>query len=357
MSNTIATTKVQLRYPWMFGRVFDMTFFFVPIFFGIALFMLSHSPLAASSFFWAILASTAFGAGPFHQGPTWFAYFDKKNREHYLSNPKKRIIFFVAPFAIILLTILGARYAWTLTIGIWMLWSVQHLVQQNVGILLLYHNHGKGEAIVPRPLEVRTQHAAALSFGLLFFNRVVMNYEFPVFMNTLLGASLAYTLIVSAKYIMELRTQIKSGAYLNVPATGFWVMSMFSLWPLAFLGKSFDDGYLIPLTVHWFQYIGLNYILVKNKYSGTADQLGNLPLAKPFILFFAICLAFVAINFGLSYTERSQILVTDWERSIVLGLILGLGLVHYFLDAFLWRFREPYQRQAILPYLIAGRQT
>ncbi len=31
---------------------------------------------------------------------------------------------------------------------------------------------------------------------------------------------------------------------------------------------------------------------------------------------------------------------------------LGLGMVHYLLDGFIWKFREPFNRQAMLPYLV-----
>jgi len=41
---------------------------------------------------------------------------------------------------------------------------------------------------------------------------------------------------------------------------------------------------------------------------------------------------------------------------VVAGLLVGLANVHYFLDAFIWRFREPYQRQEVLPFLLRPRQ-
>jgi hypothetical protein len=38
-------------------------------------------------------------------------------------------------------------------------------------------------------------------------------------------------------------------------------------------------------------------------------------------------------------------------QDIARGAMLGLALCHFFLDAFIWRFRDQFQRQNILPYL------
>src|SRR5688572_14830510 len=97
MSSSIASTKVELRYPWMFSKTFDAAFFFLPIFIGFGLYFLQLNPAVGASFFWGVLVFNAFGAGPFHLGPTWFAFFDKKNREYYGSTPAKKRIFFLMP--------------------------------------------------------------------------------------------------------------------------------------------------------------------------------------------------------------------------------------------------------------------
>lgn len=352
MSNSITDTKVSLRYPWMFGKQIDVGFFFLPVLLGFLLYFLTLAPQEHAPIFWSFMVANALGAGPFHQGATWFAYLDAKNRNHFKSNTKKRAIFFLGPPVVLFLTILGSIYAFQVTLAIWMIWSLQHLVQQNVGILLLYHNHGKGEAIVPRPIEAKTQQSAAIMFALIFFYRVMLKYTLSAVMIPLIVVASIFCLIMIGQYLIQLNKQIKAGSYLNVPAFAFWALSTLSLWPLAFLGRSFEDGYLIPITVHWFQYIGLNYVLVRNKYK--TEELGQLPIAKPVAMFVVLCLGVVAVNFSLSASQGIFTNGSIW-KGVIVGTILGLGNVHYFLDAFLWRFREPYQRQAILPYLIAGR--
>jgi hypothetical protein len=161
------------------------------------------------------------------------------------------------------------------------------------------------------------------------------------------------------QYVISLDQQVKAGAYINTAAQFFFCTSMISLAPLAFLGNTFAEGYMIPITVHWFQYIAINYVLVQNKYN-VKERASNLPLANfsfahPMTLFFILCLGIVVVTFTISGAKAMSICAQPLTQAILAGTILGLGNVHYFLDAFLWKFREPYQRQAILPYLLAGR--
>lgn len=353
MLNSRADNIIDIRYPWLFGKTCDLTFLYASILLGFAMFFLSKSSLAQVSPFWAIVATNAFGAGPFHQGATWFAYLDKENRQHYQSTTSRQIIFFLAPVFIFVLTVVGMFCARPLTAFIWMAWSLQHLVQQNIGILLLYHRHGQGEAIIPRPLEARSQQVAAVMFSLIFLYRSILEYKLSMIMIPLIVVVAIYTASLTWRYIWNLRNQLNQGAYLNLPALMFWCFSMLCLWPMAFIGHSFYDGYIIPITVHWFQYILINYVLVNNKYS--TDRIANLPVSHPITLFFLFCAGIMLFVLSLSLAKDIGIFNQAWQQTLLIGAIFGLGNVHYFLDAFLWRFREPYQRQAILPYLLVGR--
>ena len=336
----------------MFGAATDVTFFYGSIVFGFLLFALQKN-MPAQTAFLSILIFNAFGAGPFHQGATWFAFLDKRNRTEFASTRAKRMIFFAGPPLVLAATILATLVHPTLAYGFWLLWSLQHLVQQNVGILLLYHNHGRGEAIVGRALETKSLQMAAITCTLIFFERVLLLGAYKEFIYPLISLIGLYTAWLLANYLVELARQLKSGEYLNGPAFFFWLFSLVSLAPIAFLGKSFEDGYLIPITVHWFQYIALNYVLVKNKYR--SEQASNLPPMPPLVLFAAMCTAVTVLMLGISFAKVTFAADPLMQR-VLMGVVLGMGNVHYFLDAFLWRFREPYQRQAILPYLLTERQ-
>ena len=118
---------------------------------------------------------------------------------------------------------------------------------------------------------------------------------------------------------------------------------------MAFFGKNFASGFLAPLVWHWFQYIGLNFHMVRTKYRD--ERLKNLPLLKPVFLFFMVGLILVIVNLMLVIGSNTLLTTGEVSRKVILGTLLAFGFSHYFLDAFLWRFREPYQRETILPYL------
>jgi hypothetical protein len=342
----------ELRYPWMFSRGVDIAFFFFPVLLAIGIFHLGQSVTTSS--FWTIVVLNAFGIGPIHQGATWFHYFDKKNRAHYLSTTKHKQIFFLGPPLIVLISIIGMFVAQQITMYIWMLWNIQHLVQQNIGILLLYHNHNQGEAIVPRPLEARSQHVAALLFFLLSFRFGFANTPAATFFNGVILIVFCWAALCVGLYLGELAKQMRAGAYLNVPAFGFWMISILILYPLAYFSNKFEYAFLAPLVVHWFQYIGLNIMLVKNKYSDS-ERVENIPMKRPMFMFTIACLSLVVIIGIFAFGAKCEIL-NSWQRQLLAGFLIGISSVHFYLDAFIWRFREQYQREAVLPFLKMAKQ-
>lgn len=345
-----------LTFPWMFGQKIDLLFFFLPVPLGITLFVLSQASAISSSSIWLFLVLDAFGAGPFHFGPTWFAYFDRKNREYWKSMRRTQLIFFLGPPLLILTVTLGHLYAdWVIQIPI-MIWAIQHLVQQNVGILLLYHNQGKGEAIVNRQLEMKSQQLPAILFSLIFFYRVFLHSPEGIAWTVFFAGVSLWAVHPVAEYIIDMWKQVRAGAYVNVPALAFWIVSVICMVPFAFLGKSFSEGWIIPVTVHWFQYIGLNYALVKNKYASGEPQVGDLPRVAPLLLFLITCAGFLLAWATIWFLGNMVFAATDFVTRLLTGIWLGVICCHYFLDAFLWRFREPFARQTILPYLLRHRQ-
>jgi hypothetical protein len=345
-----------MRFPWMFGRNHDLFFFFFSVIIGFAVFAVTQSPMVSMSLVLAALIPTAFGAGPLHQGPTWFMYWDSKNRAHYKSSPKKTFIFYMAPLLVFVCSVAGmvSPTFSPLVLGIWFVWSIQHLVQQNVGILLLYHNPKDKEAIVERRLEVLSQQIPAVLFTLLFIRRIALSGHSNLGFDALIGLFGAWSLLLVGRYLLNLRKQIsEEGKWINVPALSFWSLSVCSLWPLALIGRDFGEAFIAPVTWHWFQYLGLNWQLVRNKYS--TGEINNLPVHKPVSLFLATCLALFLLNLGLSMGSQAAG-TPKFAKDLLAGVLIGLVNVHYFLDAFMWRFREPYQRAAILPFLICRPQ-
>jgi hypothetical protein len=340
----------------MFGKRFDIVFLYAPILVAISLFGYAQSTLSSRSVLFSFLVLQGFGLGPYHLGGTWFHYLDRKNRSFYTSSPGQLAKFVIAPVALVVLTMVAMVVSPVFVYAVYFLWTVQHLTQQNVGLLLLYHNHNRGEAIPNREVEIQSQQGAAVLFAFLFLNRVVTHDGLNglIWQAIILGAFL-FTLDRSVRYILDLIRQIRHGAYLNLPALLFWCVSMSFLCTMGFWGTDYLSAIWISQVVHWMQYIGLNHVLIKRKYAG--DRVGDLPMARPLLLFAAMVAAMVLIatvGFPVGVGSRQT---TGWVQNLMIGFALGGGLAHYWTDAFLWRFREPFNRENILSFLVAEKEA
>jgi hypothetical protein len=343
--------KARLTFPWIFNQKLDLLFFFLPVILAPLMLMLAQSSFAVNSAFWGILIINSFGLGDFHVGATWFNYFDRKNRSFYASSPAKIRIYYLIPAAIIPLTMFGVIYLPALTVFIYMAWSIQHLVQQNVGLLLLYHNHKQNEAIVGRTLEMRSLHAGAVFFSMIFAQRVLWPSAIlsPIWVTIIAAVGLSFFALIIF-YLRELFHKIRQGASLNVPALLFWCLAIFFFAPFALIGKGYTDAILVSNIMHWCQYIGLMYALSFRKYK--KDQLKDLPWPRPLIIFVLMGAAMVALLMGIRTAIGPISLESSpWTIKALLGFVLGMGMIHYWQDAFMWRFREPFYRETVLTFL------
>ncbi len=358
MNVQTAVGQPKLRFKWIVGQRWDLGWFFLPILLAAACFAAADLGNPSKSYFILPLLFLPFMLSWFHTGASWFHYLDSRNRKYYLSNRKNVLIFLAAPPLVFLASVFLVMKVTWLGALIYMGWSLQHLVKQNTGILLLYHNHHCGEAVVERTLEMNTQYAWSTFFALLFVERVLLPVSLPLAHQIFLGVSLVFLLWAlksSTAYLFDLRKQIKSGSYLNVPAFLFWLVSVFWFAPLAFLGHSYVDAVLIPNIIHWCQYIGLNYLLTRRKYA-TAETSEFLPLRRPVIVYMLTGFAFIGIAAGAAHMSNPA-QPQETLNLLAVGILQGLSNVHYFQDAFLWRFREAHNRSAILQYLKVVQKT
>lgn len=353
-ADAVLLPKIGIKYSWIFDARHDLLFFYAPIVVAVSIYCMVHMSAVIKAPILLFAALQGFGLGPFHAGATWFHYLDKTNRDHYWGTKENRRDFFYLPLLIFASTVGCTMLSPQLSTIIYMGWTVQHLVKQNVGIGLLYHNQKAGEAIVNRNIEVRSQYAAGVMFTCIFIQSLLPGVAFftPI---TVLAA--VATVVLSILYMRDLMLQMRQGLQLNLPSFSFWLFSMVCLCPFAFGDKYYAEAILIPIIMHWFQYIGLNYLLVKRKYADPAND-GKLPAARPLMLLTAIGFLFVGIIASIGVTGISTNVINDLNSMpgrVLLGIMMGIGNTHYFQDAYIWRFREPFNRKAILTYLKPAR--
>lgn len=338
--------------PWLIGKKEDIAFFFLPVFVAIAVFFLAQNPIVTNSMFLTMVAAYGFGLGPFHQGASWFTYLDKENFAYYASNNTNRFRFFVLPPLLILTGIVATVACPQFLFGALTICHIDHLLQQSVRLSRLYRREDK-YATATFSLEAASQYSVALAFSLVGFYR----FDFLNFSSFPGALALTITLCViaavsTAAYIFGILKRHSEGLPLHVPALLFWTLSVLAWAPGAFV-NNFFLAFLIPLTIHWFQFIGMNAILVERKAaayssSDTGSRKSVLNLS-PAVTLLAVCFVYMAMFVFIDYICHAP--VSIYLKGLCVGILAGLAMCHYMLDTFIWRFQDDYPKEHILPYI------
>jgi hypothetical protein len=338
---------MPIRFTWLFDFKTDLAFFFAPVFAAALLFALLQNGAIASSALLSFAILQGLGLGPFHTGVTWTHLADKEVRDHLLSSGRRRVLILLLMLSGVAASSIGMLINPLLVLAVYMASSVHHIVQQNAGILLLYHNHGK-EVAVRKELEVGTLHAAAVFCSVVFLWRfaVAGTWQHFAFGACTVG-TLLWVGIATWNFLSEVRRQSNEGLPVNGSSLLFWALAMGFFLPLAFLGKNYNQALLMPLVMHWFQYIGLNWILFKRKdrQSGFCSS----PVYTRRLI--VISMSWTAFLLLLGTLAEPIYAISPTLQSLLAGMFMGLVMLHYIQDAFLWKLRDPFLRQRLLPYL------
>ncbi|MBX9666416.1 MAG: hypothetical protein K2X93_02310 [Candidatus Obscuribacterales bacterium] len=352
-SQAAESDKSLFYFPWMASPQFDLLWYFCPIFVAILATVLLDQFKFLAAGLMMIFIVNAFGVGPMHQGPTWFFYFDKKNLEYWSADKKRFFVYYVGPILVGIVSIALAVLAPWLSLVVTTLWGVQHFVQQNFGMTMLYHNKDGNEALPNRKLLLRSLWTPTIFFNAVFYHRLLV--PGPVD-NWTIGAFAILGLVALGdvlRYALDMKRQVTTnGVRINAPALMFWLISVIYYVPFILPGQKIETVYLIPGTMHWFQYIGLNLILVKHKYDDQ-ERKHDIPCGA-YMLMTALCLGSLLI-FLATRGFQQDFSVESLPFRVLMGIFVGLSNIHYYQDAFFWRFREKYQRDSIMPYLMSAR--
>ncbi len=337
--------------PWLIGRKEDISFFFLPVIVAVAVYYLAQTQLVANSMFLTMIAAYGFGLGPLHQGATWFTYFDKDNLAYYKGNQINRFRFFILPPVLILTGIVATIACPQFLFGALTVCHVDHLVQQSVRLSRLYRKEDKF-ATANFELEGISQYSIAFAFTLVGFYR----FDFLGFASMpgalfLTIAICVIAMLSALAYLGGIYRQHMDGLPLHLPALLFWILSVLAWVPGALVSNYFV-AFLIPLTIHWFQFLGMNAILVERKAACTTCSAtdSRRSLFRPAGILFGVCFIYLSMFVFIDFLCHSPVSV--YLRGICLGVLAGLSMCHYMLDTFIWRFQDEYQQQHILPYII-----
>ena len=259
-------TQQRTAVSWMFSRNIDLAVFFVPAVIALAGVSILSGAARINSTVMLLLLTQGFGIGPLHLGLSWFHYADKRNLAHYTKNENK-LAFVWAPLLAVPITTLLFLWQSKLVLCAYVLWTIQHLVQQNLGILLLYQNHNSSEISIDRSILAKTLHSAAAFFAFVFlYSFLGNNPALQTVVSAILILTGVETTVSCWNYVKSVSNQLILGKRLNIPATAMWLLAMVFFLPFAVFKGSWDTALFFGLIIHWCQYIGLNWVLTQRKY-------------------------------------------------------------------------------------------
>jgi hypothetical protein len=293
-----------------------------------------------------VLLLETIGLGTTHFFITLAVYLQAENRAHFSSSARNRLIYIAGPLAIFGLLALSEALQWPTLYPLLVMqffravrfFDFFHVGRQSVGMLQIFKRPHSGAALPSRRLENAFFVGMALMQWQTFLGgaRFDANNPYALAPAWLMGAIFV---VVAGGYLR---------ACLRVRAKRPWLpLAYFATQGLCSAAAVYQTRlYLVALAVHYLEY---HVIMAPRLFRGPIDSArgGNRPLlwlrAHP-LVFYAL-LASVALLF-----DFRNALAPDPPAAtrFLVHLFDGVFLVHYFIEAFLWKFGNPFYRDTLV---------
>ena len=353
------TSTTQSR--WIHSPWFDRIFFIFPFWFSALYFLLiSCLPKQASLIF--VLAY--FLTAETHFGSTWVLYFDK-GMHTYMQ--KRWFVFYIAPILIMVFSLLSCMWlglAPLIFVGIF--FSGLHVTGQSFGFVSLYRNSSGIVEASRRKMDRNVVYGFSFAFmGIGFWRFFLSGSIYPSIAKILtyvpewlvMGSLKAFILLSSLWALVNMLRLLWRFPNTKERLRGewkYWVVLFYSVClysPYAFAPTAYD-AIAMGVGIHYLQYLGIMWVLHRNKAQRRPEKEKSFAFYKSIfkspLLFAVLILGYAAIATLIREGgfEVSLKFFEPWY-----GLIIGLQIVHYHLDAFTWKFSRKEIRDEILPFL------
>lgn len=337
---------------WAISPMFDLVFFTGPVIIGLLYFLAivqfpTHA-LAITILLWMVFAQGHFAS-------TWFIYLDAKNKEHF----KDRYhIYYVLPALIFVATVLIGLKSAALLFVVIAIVSFYHVTRQSIGILQIYRARNK-------EFDIREKYAEMcllFVWGIYFTGSGAVNL--PMF-QTLLGTWLElarvgvsvflYAGVALGLYVLACTLRRKEN---SLPKLAFLLVSTCLYLPYLYTTslmietQNFEVATITSLIPHYMQYMGLVWLINRNKYAAGSVHAALNPflarLSQNVVYILGAIMAYAALMGYLHYAGRA---FPGLLAALLPSIVAGLMMVHFFVDAFIWRFSNPHMREHVFPFI------
>src|SRR3989338_3116003 len=341
-----------LQSQWVVSKKFDLAFFLFPFLMGVVYFLLIYFfpafALPITAVVWVVFAQAHFGS-------TWFIYFDKKNRQYYREHP---IRYYVMPLVVAVAVLYLGYVNLTLLVVLISIASLYHVTKQSYGVLQLYRMKNGESSAGERQTEKMALFGWSLFFGgygafhLPDFSQFILPVETlaRIGLWALFAVCAGLTILMVKQFIVRRQNSIQKNVFL--------VASLLLYSPYLYAAVILVDIYqmeiatLTSLIAHYMQYMGIVWLVNRNKYQETTPYGGQRPILRsvskrvPLILAVILGYGLLMAAFRWGVPQGNLALY-----KILPNVVLALVAVHFYLDAFIWKFSNPYYRETVLPFI------
>ncbi|HMI94243.1 MAG TPA: hypothetical protein VK509_22885 [Polyangiales bacterium] len=292
----------------------------------------------------------AVGLGTSHFFVTLAVYVSRENRAYFASSARNQLVYFAAPLAIL------AFFAWAEGSGLrtrdpllagYLFGALRfldffHVGRQSVGMLQLWK----------RPVAAALPSWSRRAENAFFVGMAVMQWQTFRVGGSFGTDDSSFTLPSSALFVLfavialsYVRAVEKLGA--GAGRAPWLALAYFAMQALSAAVAVYDTRfYLAALTLHYVEY----HVIMAPRCFGAVPE--RVPADRPAALLRAHPLAFYAVLLAVvsAFELRNHVSgpLTGSTQYFV-HLFDGIFFVHYFIEAFLWKFGTPYYRERLGP--------
>ena len=275
-----------------------------------------------------------FFLGESHFGVTWLFIKNKSNRKWLL---ERKTTFVAIPLLLIISFVFLGIYSLRLAVYLLSLVSFFHITRQSIGLFKIYAD---------RP----TKHDESFIYFSTVFWATISFYRFivaPFFAERFAFYSnhqttleiLISTIGFLGIAVFLLMIFFRQRRHKNALGSASLAVSLLMFAPLGFV-KYIQDATIIGVGIHWCQYLALNFKLYISN-NGSAKRLRTTFYTQyaliTFVFLYGFVMAGVLTGLGSEFSSNSL-----W---ILIPLVFEMG--HFYIDAFIWKFSNPYIRETV----------
>ncbi|SRR6266545_3996840 len=311
-----------------------------------------------------LMVSYLFLLGNTHFAITWALYLNSANLRHFRSSTARKLVYFAAPIAIMAafftLGVLEIPAEGTI-VATWFFVALMgvdyfHAVRQSFGVLQMFKVRAKGPAF-PRYL-ARADNYYFLSLWVLqiitFTNGTQNGFDgrfewssLPA-RTALVVATVLFTVVVHGFVAAWRKTGSDRGAL--AAALGYFLLQSASAWLVVYSSRL----YFASLAMHYVEY---HVLMVPRCFraeldsSSRVDQVSASLRRHKAVFYGAVLVVAACVSSGPLLALGGVKVTHDNSRFgwLFVNLLGGIFVAHYFVEAFVWKFRNPFYRQTLAP--------